>query len=137
MLVFGRTAMGENLRTGLVRDVWEITQGEKLLWADALHLSGDLQGPLNHPAGFGGARAVATSVLVVDDVGVHLGFVGDHLGGVQNVVKFVSAIVGGVLVTLWMAFDTQTLRTVFCAYLAAMRNRVKCLPEALPRLWHM
>ena len=137
MLVFGRTAMGETLRTGLVRDVWEITQGEKLLWADALHLSGDLQGPLNHPAGFGGARAVATSVLVADDVEAHLTFVRAHLDGVHNGVKCAATIVGGVLVTRWMAFDTQNLRTAFGAYWAAMRNRVKGLPEALPRLWHM
>ena len=50
MLVFGRTAMGENVHTGLVRDVWDVRRDEKRLWADALHLDGDIKSKLDHPA---------------------------------------------------------------------------------------
>lgn len=137
MLVFGRTAMGETLRAGLVRDVWEVRRGGKLQWADALHLSGDLSAQLDHPAGFDGARAAATSVLVADDADAYLGFVREVLDKAPGGVKCAATVTNGILVTRWLAFDAQALRGAFADYWMAMRHEVKGLPAALPRLWHM
>jgi len=137
MLVFGRTAMGETLDHGLVRDTWEVRREGKLQWADALHLAGDLTIPLNHPAGFGGARAAATSILVADDAAEHLGFVRDVLSGMPDGVKCAATVVGGILVTRWLAFDAQSLRTAFGVYWSAMRHEIQGLPGVMPRLWQM
>lgn len=137
ILVFGRTAMGETLDTGLVRDVWEVRRAGKLQWADALHLAGDIKAQLDHPAGFDGARAAATSILVTDDAARHLAVVRDVLDTVPKGVKCAATVVNGVLVTRWLAFDAQSLRTAFGVYWAAMRHELKGLPRVMPRLWQM
>ncbi|MCR4376710.1 MAG: urease accessory protein UreD [Rhodospirillales bacterium] len=137
MLVFGRAAMGETLRTGLIRDVWEVRRGAKLIWADALHLAGDLSVQLDHPAGFGGARAAATAVYVADDAAAHLAFVREVLDGAPDGVRCAATVVNGVLVVRWLAFDAQALRGAFGVYWAAMRHEVKGLPGLMPRLWQM
>ncbi|MEK7244854.1 MAG: urease accessory protein UreD, partial [Pseudomonadota bacterium] len=50
LLVFGRTARGERLTHGLARDAWQIRRQGRLVWADALHLDGDLASALADPA---------------------------------------------------------------------------------------
>ncbi|MBL4748626.1 MAG: urease accessory protein [Gammaproteobacteria bacterium] len=137
ILVFGRTAMGETLNQGLVRDVWEVSCAGKLTWSDALHLSGDIKAQLNHPAGFDGACATASSVLVSDDVEKYLDFVRDIFDTFSQDVKCAATITNGVLVTRWLAADAQLLRQAFAEYWANMRHELKGLPRALPRLWHM
>lgn len=137
MLVFGRTAMGETLKEGLVRDVWEVRRSGKLVWADALHLAADVGARLDHPAGFGGARAAATCVLVADDAARHLEFARGVLEAAPQGVKCAATVANGVLVARWLAFDAQALRTAFGVYWSAMRHELKGLPRVLPRLWHM
>jgi len=137
LLVFGRTAMGETLNSGLVRDVWEVRRAGKLQWMDALHLAGDVKAQLDHPAGFGGARAAATSILVMDDVGKHLDFVRDILESAPEDVQCAATVVNDVLVTRWMAFETQALRGAFADYWSALRGELKGLPRKMPRLWNM
>jgi urease accessory protein len=137
MLVFGRTAMGETLRTGLVRDVWEVRRRGRLVWADALHMANNLKAQLDHPAGFGGARAAATSIFVADDAGRYLPFVRELLDIVPEGIKCAATVVNGVLVVRWLAFDAQALRIAFGVYWAAMRHEVKGLPGRMPRLWQV
>jgi urease accessory protein len=137
MLVFGRTAMGETLHTGLIRDVWEVRRRGRLMWADALHLENDLKARLDHPAGFGGARAAATSIFVADDAGRYLPFVRELLDIVPEGIKCAATVVNGVLVVRWLAFDAQALRIAFGVYWAAMRHEVKGLPGRMPRLWQV
>jgi len=136
-LVFGRTAMGESIHTGLVRDVWEVRKNENLVWMDTLHLSGDIQAQLDHPAGFDGACAAATSVLVCDDASAHLDFVRTILENAPKDVNCAATITNGILVTRWLAFDAHLLRLAFANYWSAMRHELKDLPQAMPRLWHM
>ena len=54
LLVFGRTAHGERFTRGLARDAWEVRRDGRLIWADALHLDGDIAEILDHPGCFGG-----------------------------------------------------------------------------------
>src|SRR3569833_2824221 len=60
-IVFGRTAMGEHFDTGLLHDAWRISRGGKLIWADALHLEGDVRQLRTDPFAFG--TSVACSPL--------------------------------------------------------------------------
>ncbi|PHS78309.1 MAG: urease accessory protein [Rhodospirillaceae bacterium] len=136
-LVFGRTAMGETVNTGLIRDVWNVRKSGKLVWMDALHMSGDLKAQLNHPAGFDGARAAATSLLICDEAEKHLDFVRTVLEAAPRDVKCAVTITNGILVTRWLAFDAQLLRHAFATYWSALRHELKGLPQVMPRLWHM
>lgn len=137
ILVFGRTAMGETLDTGLVRDVWDVRRAGKRVWADALYLSGDIKTQLDNPAGFDGARAAATSILVADNADQYLDFVRNVLDEAPEGVKCAATHVNGILVTRWLAFDAQALRDAFAVYWSAMRHELKGLPAVMPRLWQM
>lgn len=136
MLVFGRTAMGENVQTGLVRDVWDIRKNGKRLWADALHLDGDIKSKLDHPAGFDGARAVATFIHVSSDAQNHLDFAREILDH-ESDVRTGATISNSVLVVRWLAKDTLQLRNSFGKFWAAFRAQTQNLPGTMPRLWHV
>ena len=66
-----------------------------------------------------------------------LGFVRDVLSGMPDGVKCAATVVGGILVTRWLAFDAQSLRTAFGVYWSAMRHEIQGLPGLMPRLWQM
>lgn len=59
-LVFGRTAMGERLETVSLTDRWRVRRGGRLIYADALRLTGQGEALLARPATLGGNRAVAS-----------------------------------------------------------------------------
>src|ERR1700760_2466495 len=66
-IVFGRTAMGEQFDTGMLHDAWRISRGGKLIWADALHLEGDVRQLRSAPFGFGTSVACSTVLYVGAD----------------------------------------------------------------------
>lgn len=137
MLVFGRTASGEQLTTGLVRDSWEIRRDGCLVWADSFHMEDDLAAVIAHPACLNGAVAMATAVLVADDAADRLkparALLGEPIKGIRCGITEVN----GILVTRWLAEDAQALRKHFGKYWAEFRHLAAGLPAALPRLWHV
>jgi urease accessory protein len=139
MLVFGRTASGEVLKTGLVRDVWEIRQDDQLIWADALHLENDITAQLAAPAGFAGALAMATAVYAGPDAGDHL-LLARQLVDQMNTdtdLKVGTTFVNGVLVLRWLGKDAQALRLAFGDTWGALRAAIVGYSTELPRLWHV
>jgi len=137
MLVLGRGAMGETVRSGLVRDDWEIYRDDRLTWADALLLDGDIAALVDHPAGLGSARAVATTVFVADDAGDYLETARDLLEGAGDDVRTGATVVNGLLVVRFLAIDPYLLRNVFGNFWAGFRHAAADLPATLPRLWHI
>lgn len=63
-LVFGRLASGEVLGEAGFRDRWRIRQGGHLIFADDVRLEGAISDVLDNAAIGGGARAIATVLLV-------------------------------------------------------------------------
>ncbi len=136
ILVFGRAAMRERFRRGLLREVWEVRRDDRLIWLDALHLEGEM-GPIIHaPAGFDGAGASATAVYVGDDAGAHLQTARRCLTA-RDQVRSAATLVNGVLVMRWLAPRAQDLRQDFGDFWAKFRSEVADLPGRLPRLWHI
>lgn len=135
-LVLGRTARGERLTYGLARDAWEIRRRGRLVWADALHLEGDLARAISDPAGLAGAVAYATFVYAGDDAAERVELARGLLpandeGGLRSG----TTIVNGVLVVRWFGHDACALRAAFAAFWAAFRRRVGGWAGGLPRLW--
>jgi len=137
MLVLGRGAMGETVRTGLVRDDWEIYRDDRLAWADALRLDGDIAALVDHPAGLDSAKAVATVVFVSDDAGDYLQTARNLLDTASDNVRTGATVVGGLLVVRFLAVEPHPLRTAFGKFWAGFRHAAAGLPPALPRLWHI
>jgi urease accessory protein len=131
ILIFGRTAMGEELQHGLLRDAWSVEIDGELRWMDALHLDGDLTQILKHPACFDGARACATAV--VSNPG-HLDLVRGLIG--DDAVEAAATIVNDLLIVRWLALDAVALRRSFEKFWSGYRA-AEGLPAQLPRLWHI
>ena len=137
ILVFGRIASGERLSRGLVREAWSVRRDDRLIWADALHLDGDLKDIFADPACFGGATAQATAVYVDDDPTVYLDLARSLLDEEDDGLRSAATVVNGVLVTRWLGHDPARLRRAFGNFWAEFRQASAGLPATLPRLWNV
>ena len=146
ILAFGRAAMGERMRRGLLRDVWEVRRagetGSRLVWADAFHLAADRpEGSLDRSqaaaAGLGGARAAATMLYVAADAARQLGSARSLLGSVSKPpLRAAATVVGDVLIIRWLDRDGMRLRDAYGRFWAAFRTRLTGYPNKMPQLWH-
>lgn len=71
-LIFGRAAMGEEVRTGRFHDRIEIRRNDRPLYLDAMRLDGDMAAHLDRPHVALGARAMVSLVYVGADAEAHL-----------------------------------------------------------------
>jgi urease accessory protein len=124
-LVFGRRAMGEEVRAGLLRDHLSLRRAGRLLFADTLRLEGQVAALLDRPAIAAGARALATIL--------HAGPPAD-LDALRALsppgVEAGASLFDGLLVLRLAARDGAALRPALIAMLAILRP---C--RALPRVW--
>jgi urease accessory protein len=123
-LVFGRTAMGEIVRTGLLHDDITVRRGGRLLLHDAIRLHGDVAAILQRPAIGDGARAVATIVHVAPDAESAL----DSVRAASP--QCAASAWDGMLVARLLADDGASLRAAVTAVLQTLRGG-----RALPRVW--
>ena len=133
-VVFGRTAMGEQFDTGLLHDAWRISRGGKLIWADALHLEGDVRQLRNAPFGFGTSVACSTVIYVGADAT-------QQLAGARRLFSRCPLPCGatsldGVMIARIMADDAAQLRAAVVQLVAGIRRAAANLPACLPRVWH-
>ncbi len=133
MLVFGRGARGERFTRGLLHEAWRLRIDDRLVWADALRLEGDIAARLDDAASFAGARSLATAIYAGADAGEHLPLAralledGPCRGG--------ASLVNGVLVARILGARPEAVRGLLMRYVVALRQRAAGLPAAMPRLW--
>jgi urease accessory protein len=132
-IVFGRTAMGEQFDTGLLHDGWRIRRGGKLIWADALHLEGDVRALRRAPFGFGTSVACSTVLYVGADATQQLGEARRILGDCP--LPCGATALDGLLVARIMADDAVKLRAAVMQLIAGIRRAAAALPARLPRVW--
>lgn len=125
--VFGRLAMGEVLRGGLLADRWRIRRGGRLDYADDLRLDGDLSTMLDRPALGGGARAAATLLVLAPDAEERLEAVRALMD--DEAVSAGASAWGGRLVIRLLSTDAEPLRFVMARLIARLTNR------STPRFW--
>ena len=135
LLVFGRTAHGERFTNGLARDAWEVRRDGRLIWADALHLDGDIAAVLDHPACFGGATAFGTILYAAPDADRHLDAARTLLETVMPGIKAAATCFDGLLVIRWIGAPAHHLRRDYARFWSAFRSHAAALPARLPRLW--
>ena len=133
-IVFGRTAMGEHFDTGLLHDGWRIRRGGKLIWADALHLEGDVRRLRNAPFGFGTSVACSTVLYVGADAAQRLTEARRILS--QCSLPCGATSLDGIMVARIMADDAVELRAALMQLIAGIRRAAASLPARLPRVWH-
>ncbi len=137
MIVFGRTAMGETMTQGLVRDSWEVRREGRLVWSDALHLDTELNATLNSAAGLGGASAYASMIYVGDDAPDSIDTARDLLGEPEQGLYAAATCVGDVLIVRWLGANSLSLRNAYGDFWCGFRSRIAGYPAQMPRLWNM
>ncbi|NQV82997.1 MAG: urease accessory protein UreD [Rhodospirillales bacterium] len=137
ILVFGRIASGERMSQGLIREAWELRRDGRLVWADALHLDGDMEAVFANPACFDGATAMATAIYSGDDAAQYLEQARALLGEGTEHLRCGATVINGVLVLRWLGRDAEPLRRAFGKFWAAFRHASGSLPATLPRLWNI
>jgi urease accessory protein len=128
MLVFGRQARGEVMRSGLLRDLWRLHRGGALLWADGVSLEHDLAARLQDPFGFGGAEAMASLLLAMPGPIEPLREALREAGAAASLVR------PGLLLARWLGAAT-TVRGALGAAICLLRAQALGQPARLPRLW--
>lgn len=129
-IVLGRGAMGETYESGLIHDAWRIWRADQLIWADALHLSGDIAA-LNAAAfHLGGVQAMSTIVYAGTDAAEHLALARDLTQGLGG-----ATLLPGLLILRFVHADPHFLRGRVMAALGALRAGVYALPQTLPTVW--
>lgn len=129
VLIFGRTAMGEDVVTGGVTDHWRVRHGGKLIYADTLRLSGAVAAQLERRATFAGSRATATVLYVADDAAARLEPVREILAAASPGSSIGASAWGQILLLRGLAKDGRTLQVALRPVIEALSGRL------LPRIW--
>jgi urease accessory protein len=125
-IVFGRSAMGEIVRGGLLFDRWRVRIGGALAFAESPHLDGAIAQRLARPAAAGASVAVASVLKVPGDA--------KAVAAVRAMEKDFAGEVGisawnGIAVARLVAGDGAALHRDLIAVLTALSE------SPLPRLW--
>ncbi len=126
--VFGRTAMGEVVRSGSFHDRWRVRRGGQLIFADDTRLEGAIAQQLNRPFLLNGHRAVATLLYVGPDAE-------DLAVDIQHIASRATGLCGasaweGVMVVRFLNVTGQKLRADLTFVLDTVRSG-----RALPKVW--
>jgi urease accessory protein len=122
-VVFGRSAMGEKVRHGMLTDHWRLRRDGRLVFAETMRLDGSIAARLDEPAVANGCFAIATVLASpADEATIEriraLSFSGEVGVSAWN----------GLAVARLCAKDGAALRSDLAAVLTAFGGE-------LPRLW--
>jgi urease accessory protein len=126
IVVFGRLAMGEVVRSGEFFDHWRLYRGGRLVFAENIRLDGDIGEKLASPAIAKGGVAIGTALIVPGDEAL-----------LEKIRKLSGSFGGEVGLSAWNGFAMAR----FCAQDAArlradmMAVLGRASSSALPRLW--
>jgi urease accessory protein len=131
MLVFGRVARGEVLRSGALFDAWALDGPAGPLWREALDLREGLAARLADPLGCAGAEAMATLVLAAPGAEEHLPALRAALAGAPAAATVPRP---GLLLARALG-NAVAVRAAIAACVITLRPAALGLPPRLPRLW--
>jgi len=133
-IVFGRSAMNETLRTGFVRDRWRIRRDGRLIFADALHLDGDIAALRASPFAFGDATACGTLIYSAHEAPRML----DDVRAWSSAHRLVAHATtrDSLLIVRFLAAQASDLRAAVISIAGRIRHKAFGLAQKLPQVWH-
>jgi urease accessory protein len=129
-LVFGRTAMGERVQNGLLRDLIQVRRGGELLLHDSIRLDGEIDAVMQRTAVANGARVLATVVYVAPDAAEKLAAVRSSWQPPPEPAEAAASAWSGMMVARILGADSASVRTMVTAALSVLRDA-----RPLPRVW--
>ena len=136
ILVFGRQAHGEALKSGLLQDRWQVRDQDRLIWADTTRLDGDVAARLAAPFGFAGTAASGTLIYTGPDAPAWRDPLRELIGESDSELRCGATGLPGLLVCRWLAKDAARLRASFAQAWAGFRHAAAGLPKELPATWY-
>ncbi|MBS7790681.1 urease accessory protein UreD [Roseococcus sp. SDR] len=124
-VVLGRIARGEVWHHGALHDRWRLSQGERLIWADAMRLDAARR---DAPFGLDGADSLGMILLLAEDAARHRELARDLTDGAASLVR------PGLLLLRFLG-TAGAVRGAMAAAIPALRAAALGLPPVLPRLW--
>jgi urease accessory protein len=126
-LLFGRSAMGEDVRQGACRDAWRVRRDGRLVFADTFRIDGAVAGVLDRGASLDGARAVAMLLCAGPDAAARL----DAVRGLLHDTPCAAGASAwnSLLVVRLAAQDGRTLLGLLQPLIACLTGR------PVPRVW--
>jgi urease accessory protein len=126
IVVFGRAAMGERLKTGEFVDRWRMRRGGRLVFAETVRLDGAIGEKLDRPAVAKGGVAIGTALIVPGDQALveRIRTVSESFGSEVGISAW-----NGFAMARFCAQDAAKLRADMMAVLGLASG------SALPRLW--
>ncbi len=112
-VLFGRTAMGEDVRSIALDDAWTVRRDGRLVYADRLRLHGDSRAVLGGGATGAGARAVASVLLAAPDAEARLDEVRALLDAAPDGVEVGASAFDGLLAV--RSLDRTAARSAGCS----------------------
>lgn len=125
-VIFGRTAMGEAMRSGALSDHWSIRRGGRLIHADRFALEGAVAASLSKMSVLAGAAAMATIRHVAPHAAEKLDAAREALGE-----DGAASAWNGLLLARIVTKDGYGLSAALARTLTALRGR------ALPPVWNI
>lgn len=140
-VILGRTARGERLSYGSLRDRWRVRRGGRLIYADGLQLDGDIAATLDRRATAGGWAAFATLLLVAPDAEARLDAVRGALGLAAEEDEFLPAELPEGLDAGASAWDGMLSVRLLARDGAPLESAIRRVLGVLgvgevPRIWH-
>jgi urease accessory protein len=126
IVVFGRAAMGEQMREGEFVDRWRIRRGGRLVFAETVRLDGDIGAKLASPAIAKGGVAIGTALIMPGDEALveRIRTLSETFGDEVGISAW-----NGFAMARFCAQDAARLRADMMAVLGRASG------SALPRLW--
>jgi urease accessory protein len=126
IVVFGRAAMGEQMRQGEFVDRWRIRRGGRLVFAETVRLDGDIGAKLASHAIAKGGVAIGTALIMPGDEALveRIRTLSESFGGEVGISAW-----NGFAMARFCAQDAARLRADMMAVLGRASG------SALPRLW--
>jgi urease accessory protein len=126
-LIFGRSAMGEEVNRGACRDAWRVRRDGRLVFADTFLAEGAVAGTLDRGATLDGRRAVAMLLWAAPDAPARLDEIRALLQGVACSAG--ASAWNGLLVVRAVAPDGGGLQALLGPVITRLTGR------PLPRVW--
>jgi urease accessory protein len=127
MVIFGRAAMGEDVRRDALHDAWRVKRDGRLIFADTARASGAVADTLDRAATLDGMRAMAMLLCVAPDDAARLDETRALLEGAASTAG--ASTWNGLLMVRAAAQDGRTLQRDLLPVLTALSGR------PLPRVW--
>lgn len=129
--IFGRLASGEIHSKGSLRETWRIFRADKLIFAEELHLDGNIAEKLDRKALGNKARAVGLLVFVSPDAEALIENLRAATPSESKGLQCAASAWNGMLLARYAAVSPELLRSAIIGALSALRGR------ALPRVWNV